>query len=503
MENRIAENWIAKTSLHLCKKLNKVDHRLFWKQNPALFYSLSLLIGTSSTLLLDHLLWAFVWGLYLLFSRAYPQIAILIAAIFYGGLSHLPALIPKEEISAIFMPSKLQPHHSPFQKGIEYKGTLSYASHSLPVSIYMRNPLENHPHANKSYSMRGELIQRDAYNFVFKPTQWVAIKHSWSLAELRYQTKEAFKKYLSQHIPSSRAAIFLSSMTTGDAEDRLLRYQFGRLGLQHILAISGFHFGILIAFLSFFLRQILPHGWKIFALFLLITAYYIFIGSSPAIERSYLTALFYLLGKWMNRQTSGLNLLGCAMGAEILIDPFVPSNIGFQLSFLSCFAILILYPPIEKKIRFLLPKRTLPEIESLTLFSQHGYLFSSFFRKSISLTLAVNTALLPLLLFHFHQFPLLSLLYNIFFPFAVGISISLLLCALLFNLLFPPLAYPLFWATNGFTDFLLELTANPLLPLDFSIRSAGFSANLVILFCLVLGFLCIQNNCIDEYRLLR
>ncbi len=483
--------------------LKTVDHGLFWKQNPALFYSLTLLIGTSSTLFLDNFFLAFVWLAYLLISRAYPQIVILAASLAYGSFHHPPTSIPTHEISAIFSPHRLQPHHSPFQKGIEYKGTVSYQKRALPVSIYMRDKLEHRPLANKSYHLKGEIIQRDTNNFVFKPREWIPIKSTWSLAEIRYQTKEKFKTHLSKHLPSSRVAILLSSMTTGDVEDRMLRYEFGRLGLQHILAISGFHFGILIAFLSFFLRLVLPHAGKIFALFLLISAYYIFIGSSPAIERSYLTAIFYLLGKWINRQTSGLNLLGCAMGTEILIDPLVASTIGFQLSFLSCFAILILYPPIESKLRFFLPKRTKSEIEALTLLSQHGYLFSSFFRKSISLTLAVNCALLPLLLFHFHQFPCLGLLYNIFFPFGIGLSIFLLLCALLFQLLFPPISSCLYWITNAFTDFLLELTANPLLPLDFSIRTADLSPNIVILFCLALGFFSISKRAIDEYNFFR
>ncbi len=40
------------------------------------------------------------------------------------------------------------------------------------------------------------------------------------------------------------------------------------------------------------------------------------------------------------------------------------------------------------------------------------------------LTFAVNAAILPILLVHFHLFPLLSLLYNLFFPLAVGIALS-------------------------------------------------------------------------------
>lgn len=466
---------------------NSENRSLFWKENPALLYSLSILIGTSAPLFFDHYFWPFFWLVYLLLSKHYAQIIVLGASLIYGFFYQITPP-PSDEISAIFSPHSLAPHHSPFQKGLQYKGTLSYEAMALPCSICMRGNIEHRPLANKSYIVKGELKQKDAYDFIFKAHEWKPIEPSWSLAEMRFQIKEKFKSLISTHLPSGRVATFLSSISTGDVEDRMLRYEFGRLGLQHILAVSGFHFGILIAFLSFFFRFFLSHSWKILALFLMTSAYYVFVGASPAVERSYLTALFYLIAKWTHRPTSGLNLLGCAMGVELLFNPLVSNNIGFHLSFLSCFAILLFYPPIENKLRLLLPKRSRTEIGQLTLLSQHGYLFSSFFRKAISLTLAVNMALLPLLLFHFHQFPWLSLFYNIFFPFCTGISLVLLLSSFVFHLLFPPIASGLYWVTNAFTDFLLELTANPLFAIDYSLRISNVPSYFVILYCFVLGF---------------
>ncbi len=445
---------------------------------------MSLLVGISAPLFLGSFLWPVIWGIYLLVCRFKAQTILLIGAIFYGFLHQIPP-IPTQEISGIFSPSCLQPHHSPFQKGLLLKGTFSNPSFSVPCSIYLRG--EERPIANQSYVIQGVLQQRGPFDFVLKAKEWKPLPNSWSLAEMRYQTKERFRKLLFAKLPSPKVATFLSSLTTGDVEERQLRYEFGRVGLQHILAISGFHFGILIAFFAFCLKLFLSRFQRILTLFILVSAYYIFVGSSPAVERSYLTALFYLLSQLFNRSTSGLNLLGCAMGVELICNPATANNIGFQLSFLSCFAILLFVPPLEKAISFLLPKRNAAEIQSLTLLSKHGYLLSSFFRKALSLTLAVNLILFPLLLFHFHQFPLLGFLYNLFFPFLVGISLFLLLSSLIFHLLFPPIANLLYSITNTLSSFLLDLTVNPPLAIDFSIRAANIPISLVILYLLGLG----------------
>lgn len=466
-----------KSLLEKCTKISDT-HIQFWKEHPALLNSLSILIGTSASLFFHF--WPILFSVYIIFCRAYLQIILLIASIFYGHIYQIPNQ-PKE-ICGIFTPHALLPHSTPFQQELQYKGTLNH----LPCTIYFRGAKDQRPMANKKYIVQGELQQRGPADFVLKTKDWKEYSPSWSFAELRYQTKEKFKKFLSTRL-SSHVVKFLSSITTGDVEDRSLRYEFSRVGLQHILAISGFHFGILIAFLTYFLRLFLSRTWKIFALFVLTTAYFIFVGSSPAVERSYLTALFYLLGMWTNRVTTGLNLLGTALGIELLFNPYISSNLGFQLSFLSCFAILLFYSPIEQWMQKGLPKRNWSEIQNLTLLSRHGYLVSSFLRKAISLNLAVNIVLLPLLLYHFNQFPLLGLVYNIFFPFCIGGSLFLLLGALTFHVLFPPLASVLFWLTNHWTDFLLSLVFNPPLAIDFSLRMSYVPISFIVAYLFLLS----------------
>lgn len=442
-------------------------HSLFWQEQPALLLALSLLIGTSSYLFWSFplsFLWPLLWASYLLFLRSWPSLIILFAGILYAHL--LFSSSPQNTDIGYFSIACKSPHHSPFQKGLVYKGALYIDNQKVPCSVHHLG--EGIP-AHCDYILRGKLIKSDSYSYFFKAKEWTAVENTFSLAELRYKAKESLRRFLDQKLHRFRVASFLSSLITGDVEDRSLRYEFNRLGLQHILAISGFHFAILIAFCSYFLSLFLPYRSKLIVLLLAINLYFLFVGSVPAVQRSWLTALLYLVGKLLYRHSTGLNLLGVALFIEVLLDPLVASQLGFQLSFLSCVGILLFSPLFDN---FASP----PDPKNLTFLSQHFYLFSLFIRKGLKLNLAVNLAILPLILYHFHQFPLLSLLYNLFFPLLVSIALFTLMLALLLHLLFPLLALPLFTCIDFFTAQLLDLVSYPPLVLDYSLRLLNLPA---------------------------
>ena len=118
------------------------------------------------------------------------------------------------------------------------------------------------PGASQDYVVEGVLHQRGPFDYVFKPKTWEPVPGSWSLAEFRYETRQAFALVLHSKLHRPRTASFLYSLVSGEVKDRQLRYEFGRLGLQHILAISGFHFGLLMASFSAGLGLFLSRHWK-------------------------------------------------------------------------------------------------------------------------------------------------------------------------------------------------------------------------------------------------
>ncbi len=466
-------------------RINSANRR-FWIEQPALLLAISLLIGTSSYLFWEapwKWIFPFLWCLYLIFLRSWAPIFLLLGGSLYSWC--LYSSPPASTESAYFSISSLKPHQTPFHKGLIYRGDLRIENTQVPCSVYYRGL--NHPMADCDYLLAGNLIQRGPYEYIYKPHKWIPIEKTWSLAELRYQMKERLRIFLEQKLHRPRTASFLGSLITGDVEDRTLRFEFGRLGLQHILAISGFHFGILIAFCSFFLGLFVSKRWKLVILLLAVNIYFIFVGTLPAVQRSWLTAELYLLGKLMGRHSTGLNLLGMALLVEVILDPLVSTQIGFQLSFLSCAGILLFHSHFEKKLRFLLPKRK--SLTEYSLVSRHGYLLSAFIRHSLSLSLAVNLALLPLLLFHFHKFPYLSLLYNLFFPLFVGAALFSLLVSLIVHLFLPPLSFLCFNTTDFLTAQLLELASYPPLALDYSLTIQNISSWMIPFYLFGLFFL--------------
>ncbi|MBI5272419.1 MAG: ComEC/Rec2 family competence protein [Chlamydiia bacterium] len=465
-------------------------HGIFWQEHPALLYSLTLLIGMAAALFWNapwNLAFATLWGIYLLFIKKWPLCFLLPSGaayclLLYGAVLQLEPI--DTNYSGIFSIDSFQSHQSPFHKDYVYKGTLYLPDAHLPCRIYSQSP--HLPPARCDYFVSGKLKKQGPFDYTMKPISWQPIEKSWSFAQTRFSYKERYRKFIAAHIADPKNARFLSALTTGDLDDRLLKFEFGRLGLQHILAISGFHFGVLTAFFSFLLSFFLPRTWRLFFLLFILNGYYFFLGASPGIERSYLTAQIYLLGKLIHRQTSGLNLLGVTLGCEIILSPLVISNIGFQLSFTSCAGILLLYPLIERGLRKWLPTRSKQGFTALPFLSKHVHLLSQLLRQAISITTAVNLAIFPILLFHFHLFPPLSLLYNLFYPFCIGILLSFHLLSCLVYPLFAPLGTLLFSLTNWLCTHLLDLVSYPPISLDVPLLVSQFPHWIVPLYLFAL-----------------
>jgi competence protein ComEC len=75
-------------------------------------------------------------------------------------------------------------------------------------------------------------------------------------------------------------------------------------------------------------------------------------------------------------------------------------------------------------------------------------------RQGISLSLAVNLAAIPMTLYYFGMFPLLGILFNLFFPFLISLSMLLLLIGLALI----PLQIGYF--VNSFNDLYTQIILN-------------------------------------------
>ena len=463
---------------------NRTLSPFLWQNYPALFLGIALLCGSS--LAFDFRLPFLIPLVSLcLLTRGKGATLLLLAAVSLGfSMGHLRYSFPqggKEwRGQGLFVIQNIQKSASPFQQYWQCDGTFKWfqsesSYRNVPCSIFL--PLKTVPPApNQSYLLEGVIKSKSTHQFSFKPTKgtaWTCVKRRFSFAKWRFVAKETIRNYLHKHLKHPSSRDFLSALATGEMENRILKHNFASLGLQHLLAISGFHFGLIALSLSGILRLFLTPRNSALLLLPLITLYFFFIGPAPSCFRAWMTISLFLLSHIFSWRTSSLNLLGVSLITALLIDPLTISHLGFQLSYLITLSILLFYPLFEILFSPLLPPRPFQSLLKMRPLHQHGYLLSALIRSAIALNCAVHLLALPTLLFLFGKFPLLSLLYNLFFPFWVGISLFFLLLALILS----PVSFlsaGIHFVNSTYTSWILSLTSHPPIFFHFFLRLNTF-----------------------------
>lgn len=136
--------------------------------------------------------------------------------------------------------------------------------------------------------------------------------------------------------------------------------EFNKLGIVHIISVSGFHIAIVYKLLE-----------KIFGLRLALIIsgiYIIFTGSEAATVRAFIMILILKFSKLTYRNYDSISSLSLAALILLLVKPYYVLDIGFNLSFLATLGI-ILYSKKLQKMLYKLPK-SINESLSITLSSQ-------------------------------------------------------------------------------------------------------------------------------------
>ncbi|CAN5541490.1 ComEC/Rec2 family competence protein [soil metagenome] len=211
------------------------------------------------------------------------------------------------------------------------------------------------------------------------------------------QTRNKLVEKLYSKLKAGQEFAVASALTVGytDAIDPELMSAFSSSGTLHILSVSGMHVGVIYLMLAWMLGFLQKNKfWKhlYFPLILsLIWAYAILSGCSASVLRSAMMLSLVITGKWISEKSPILNTLAASMFLLLCYNPFMLTDLGFQLSYLAVLGIVIVHPMVVKQ--FEMPNALLHRIWELT---------------AVSISAQLTTA--PISLFYFHQFP------NLFIP---------------------------------------------------------------------------------------
>ena len=231
---------------------------------------------------------------------------------------------------------------------------------------------------------------------------WLLLEHSsrLSLMSLATDLRSHFSDLFAANGLTGPEYSVITAILLGDDETMAadLKASYSIAGVSHILCVSGMHVGIIFMILNFLLKP-LDYSRKLRVLksLILIGAvwfYAILTGLAPSVQRSATMFSFMTVGGMLRRNVNVFHSLFSSMFVLLLINPFLIFEIGFEMSYLAVFGIVIFQPRLaalwEPKTRI-----------------------GRYFWELICVSVAAQLSTFPLSLFYFGQFPNYFLLSNL------------------------------------------------------------------------------------------
>ncbi|WP_449537043.1 DNA internalization-related competence protein ComEC/Rec2 [Ferdinandcohnia sp. Marseille-Q9671] len=239
---------------------------------------------------------------------------------------------------------------------------------------------------------------------------------TWSIKRWLLQIREVGINQIDSHFEGSTAGIIQALIygeRTNISVDIVDSYQ--SLGLIHLLAISGLHVSLMTGMFYFLcIRFGMTRENATTLLLVLLPAYIIIAGGSPSVIRSAVMSILLLVSIMWWKKSSMLDVISIACIGMLASNPYLLVNIGFQLSFIVSASLIV---------------------SSRVLFKQYTTSLSSL----VVVSFLAQLCSLPILLYHFYEFSILSLPLNILYVplYSVCILPFALFTVLLLGLLEP------------------------------------------------------------------
>ena len=247
----------------------------------------------------------------------------------------------------------------------------------------------------------------------------VAEKENLTFSEKIKQKRLEILQNIDQAKLSEKSKEFTKGIILADRTemDRETVEDFSKSGLVHILAISGSHMAIIFWLILLLLKPIFPASFRnvpIVISLIFIWLFAIFIDFGSSVIRSCIMISAYYFYVLLQRKPDLLHAMAISGLAILIFDTNQLFDVGFQLSFIAVFGIFWLNEPILKYLPK--PKNNV----------------QNFLVNVVSISIAAQLATLPLVIYYFHQYSLISVIANlVVIPFSEVIIIFALLMTIL------------------------------------------------------------------------
>ncbi len=209
------------------------------------------------------------------------------------------------------------------------------------------------------------------------------------------QVIRAFVGSTIERIFPRREAGLLLGLVLGDASelDPGTERDFQATGLGHLLVVSGENVAMVLApMLAFATVLRLAGVWRFVLGLGTVLLFVVLTGAEPSVLRAGAMATLSLLGVLMGRPRGTGVVLAGAVFVLLVLDPWLVDAVGFQLSVGATAGMVVLATPIAERLGRFVPKPV---------------------ALAAGTTTAAQLGVTPLLLFHFHEVPMVTIAANL------------------------------------------------------------------------------------------
>jgi len=310
------------------------------------------------------------------------------------------------------------------------------------------------PPENEEFSYREYLARQGIHSYMSR-TGVTRLPGNFSnpIKKAIYAFKDKALKNIYLIFPDPEASLLagiLLGVDTGLSQS--LQQAFKDTGTAHIIAISGFNIAIIAGLFFTLFSRILGQVRGSIAAILGIALYTFLVGADAAVVRAAIMGGLSLTIRQFGRRNDGLSalMLSAALMAAFM-NPYIPWDVGFQLSFFATLGLILYAEPFQEWAVRVITRYISPgAAQKLAAPISEYFLF----------TLAAQLTTLPIMAYHFKRISLVSLIAN---PFILPVQPAVMILggmAVLLSMIWLPLgAIAAFsaWPFVAYTIRLVEL----------------------------------------------
>lgn len=255
---------------------------------------------------------------------------------------------------------------------------------TIQVEGTLIKPKQNTIPNNFNYK---KYLYNNQIHYLVNATKITIIKNNTSI--ITY-----FKNKLNKHIESKtpKSSAYIKTFVLGDQSlmDKNILKSYRSNGLSHLLSISGLHLSLLIGTIFIIIKKITHRDVISYLICIFIAfAYMLFLNFTPSILRSGIMYILLSINKIYNLKIKSIDLMYLVLIIILLINPFYLVNIGFQLSYIISYFLIL----TSSKIKHI-----------------HNY-----FNKLLITSIISALVSFPIIIYNFYEINIISIIINLLF----------------------------------------------------------------------------------------